>query len=153
MGRGQAGGPEKTGPRRSSLEALASEIRDLAVLHGWTTFPTTEQLRAVRRSGLIRRINQAGGVKAVAEMTGLALTTPQVQSAIGERRKYSDREAVADARAVIAEEGFLFGANKLRQLGYPQLAYRVLQAGGATAFCRKHGLATPPKRGSARRRI
>ncbi len=86
------------------------------------------------RSDLRHAIAETGGVRFWAREMGLQLGPHQ----LGEAAREAD--LVGDARRVIAELGYLPGANKLRQLEMRDLAIAVLGAGGSRAYCRRNGL-------------
>jgi hypothetical protein len=102
-------------------------------------FPTQLMLDAAGLPGLRRAISRSGGVERWAAKLGRQLRSAQLIGAI-KRPRYTEEMALADAHAVIAMHGRLYGSTKLIQLGYPQLARVVAQTGGAAAFRRRHGL-------------
>jgi hypothetical protein len=127
--------PRRRGGRRPYRwpdEAIEAELR--AFVHGRDEFPTLTEFDDAGRADLRAAVTDHGGVPFWAKRVGLPV--PEAR----ERRSYSDDDAVRDAAAVIAKYGRLPGEPTLRRLGYARLATAVRRAGGAAAFCRRHGI-------------
>ena len=123
------------GPYRWTPEAIERDLR--AVVSARGGLPTLAQLDALGRSDLRCAISDNGGLAHFAQRLNLPL--PDTRA----RPRYTDEDALVDARRLIAEHAGLPGERTLRQLGHHRLATRVRNEGGAKAFVRKHNLSVP----------
>jgi hypothetical protein len=105
---------------------------------GRSTFPTRREFDTAGRGDLRSAVTDYGGVPYWAERLGLSVSPRQLS-----REPFDMATAVAQAMAVIDDEGFLPGARTLRGQGLGRLATVVQAAGGARAFSRAHGLVWP----------
>lgn len=112
--------------------ALEEELR--AFTKDMSYFPTRREFNAAHRGDLRCAVADFGGTHYWADRLGLALRP-------GQDRAYSDDDAVAEARLVIAKHGGLMGARRLRNAGHGRLASVVQRHGGAKRFVELHGLA------------
>lgn len=102
---------------------------------GFSAFPTRREFAEASRTDLRAAVDDFGGFDYWAWRLGLPVRPRQVASG-----PYSVRDAVAEAREVIAQLGYLPGARKLRQTGHGRLATEVQKTGGSRRFCLLHGL-------------
>jgi hypothetical protein len=114
---------------RVALGALVGRL-------GIEVFPTQREFFAAGEQRLWAAITRRGGSQRWSDELGLALRSQQ------DRRPYSERAAIADARRVLAQTGakHLPNAMRLRELGYSKLATRVTETGGARRFEVTHHL-------------
>ena len=114
--------------RWHDAESLRFELESFCAGRG--TFPTSREFNDAKRSDLRRAVADFGGAAYWAHELGMAVRQ--------DRSPYDVADAVADARQVIAEEGYLPNAKRLTELGYARLAKAVRKTGGAAAFQREH---------------
>lgn len=128
-------GPWKwTEPRiRRELIAFMRERRS-------KRWPTSSEFRAAGRADLMSAITAYGGVVYWAEKVGAELGPGQ------NREPYLMTEALAEAREVIEQLGYLPGLDTLRELGHFRLVTVVRAHGGAAKFCAEFGLTRPSPR-------
>lgn len=146
MGRG-AGEPNENVPRRPTRRRQTRSVAwvwtDDAEIEralrqftdGCSHFPTRREFDRAGKQDLRCAVTDYGGCEYWATRLGLALTPRQQAS-----RPYSDDDAVADARNIVADGGHLPGVRRLRAAGYGRLATKVQAAGGALRFRRLHEL-------------
>jgi hypothetical protein len=138
LGRMGRGGAERDGgrgpgrPRKWSERTILAELRQF--VGDRQTFPTRREFEAAGRRDLWNAIRARGGSRVWAARVELPLREAQRREAL------SDREAIVQAKEVTRREGYLPGASKLRDLGYPKLATYIYFAGGAKRFAREHRL-------------
>jgi hypothetical protein len=140
LARARRRAPRRSGgraPYRWTDDALERELR--AFVAGRSTWPTYVEFDAADRGDLRSALAELGGQDYWAERLGFNLDRSR------RRDRYSDADALRDARAAMAEsdDGRLPGERRLRRMGYPQLATRVRQAGGAVKFAAFHDLPGP----------
>jgi hypothetical protein len=129
------GGAERRGPKlKWTDDRIHAELA--SIIGDGSVFPTQQDLIELGERNLASAVSRHGGAADWARRLSVTLRA--------ELGAYSVEMAVADARAVIAARGHLPGSTKLRQLDHPRLAEKVTAAGGAAAFCARHGLPTPP---------
>jgi hypothetical protein len=126
------GSTTRRGPYRWTTETLEQELR--AFGGAGREFPTLVELDAAGRSDLRAAVTVYGGCTRWAARLGLPLPTTRL------RQPYSEDEMREEARRIVVALGRLPGERALRQLGHPRLATAVRHAGGARAFCARHGL-------------
>jgi hypothetical protein len=137
-----------TRPRGRPAVWTPRRVREeLAIFVGEThVMPTNRELAAAGRDDLRYAIARHGGVRYWANELSLELR-PRQLGPVAE-----PDELLELARRVVKGFGHLPGANKLRQLGYRDLAMAVLRSGGSRAYCRRYGLPYLDGRTSAVRR-
>lgn len=128
--------PRRTGrrtPYRWTDEALEAALRRFVA--GRREFPTFSEFDAAGRTDLRSAVSELGGIEFWANRIGLPVPPGRRPAA------YDTAAAVRDARAAMGEAGGrLPGEARLRRMGYPRLATRVRQAGGAARFAAAHNL-------------
>jgi hypothetical protein len=123
------------GSRRSRwFDDVVVEEELRAFTKGMTHFPTHHHFDAAGRGDLRCAVTDFGGTPYWAKRLGLKLGP-------GQDRSYSDEDAVAEARLVIAMHGRLLGVRQLRNADHGRLASVVQRHGGAKRFAELHGLA------------
>jgi hypothetical protein len=137
-----------TRPRGRPAEWTQWRVRaELAAFVGdGRLMPTNRELAAAGRDDLRHAIARHGGVRYWARELALELR-PRQLGPVAE-----PDELVELARRVVKGFGHLPGANKLRQLGYRDLAMAVLRSGGSRGYCQRYGLPYVDGRTSAVRR-
>jgi len=98
-------------------------------------FPTSKELAAVGLDNLRGAIRDHGGAAYWAAQLDCELDPRQ------ERTPYSEADALAEARVVVAALGYLPGSNQIRRdFGLHRLASLLRRNGGAKVFAEKHRL-------------
>jgi len=113
------------GPYSRTEASVEAALR--AFCEGLARFPTLGDIDAAGRSDL-RGAVQLRGVAYWADRLGLDVEETRL------RLPYSEADALRDARAVIAQEGYLPGEHVLRRLNFTKLATAVHKSGGAARF-------------------
>lgn len=120
---------------RWSDAKLEAELRTFTDGRDADRFPTRREFDRADRGDLRCAVENHGGVEFWADRLRLTLAPSQMA-----HRVYPEKQAVADARLVIAKVGWLPGAAKLRDMRYGRLATEVQRAGGSRCFCVLHDL-------------
>lgn len=124
-------------PRRWRPEQLRAELE--AFVGSREDWPTYTEMAAAGREDLCYALKTYGGAPYWAKMLGKRLGRGQ------DRTPYGEGEALTDARAIVAERGYLPGPKKLRSMGHPRLAtYLAVHAGGLKRFAFQHLFPTAP---------
>lgn len=124
--------PRTATPRRWADENIERELR--AFVGDRRDFPTRAEFERAGRSDLRAAVRDFGGVAYWAQRVGLRLRPGQ------DRAPYGAQDAVLDTKAVIAAEGHLPNAKRVRELGYPRLSTYIGRCGGVARFLTKHRL-------------